>query len=199
MGRVSDAKERLMQAAQDLIWENSYGSTTVDAICDRANVKKGSFYHFFDSKSDLAVAAIDSDWAERRKRIDAIFSPTVPPLERLRNHCAFIYRDQTELTAEHGCVLGCPLCTLGSEVSTQEKGLQKKVQRIMAYNLKYLETAVRDAAAAGLIVAPDPAFKARMLDAYYLGLLTQARIQNNLAILRDLSAGTLAILGLKKS
>jgi TetR/AcrR family transcriptional repressor of nem operon len=62
MGRVSDARERLMNAAQDLIWENSYGSTTVDAICDRANVKKGSFYHFFDSKSDLAVQAIDTYW-----------------------------------------------------------------------------------------------------------------------------------------
>ena len=33
-------KERLLDAAMDLIWENSYGATSVDAICDRAGAKK---------------------------------------------------------------------------------------------------------------------------------------------------------------
>ncbi|MBC8096206.1 MAG: TetR/AcrR family transcriptional regulator, partial [Akkermansiaceae bacterium] len=49
MGRVSNAKERLMKALTELIWTGSYGSTTIDQICERAGVKKGSFYHFFDS------------------------------------------------------------------------------------------------------------------------------------------------------
>src|ERR1051326_1563388 len=59
MGRVSDAKERLMDAVLELIWTGSYGSTTIDQICDKAGVKKGSFYYFFESKADLAVAALD--------------------------------------------------------------------------------------------------------------------------------------------
>ena len=83
MGRVSDAKERLMEAVLELIWVGSYGSTTIDQICEKAGVKKGSFYYFFDSKADLAVAAIDADWQQRRPDIDAIFSATVPPLERV--------------------------------------------------------------------------------------------------------------------
>ena len=57
MGRTSDAKEKLLRVAFDLIWEQSYGAVSVDDICERANVKKGSFYYFFPSKSDLAVAA----------------------------------------------------------------------------------------------------------------------------------------------
>ena len=57
MGRTSDADERLMTAARDLMWEESYGSVTIDDICARAGVKKGSFYYFFDSKAALAVAA----------------------------------------------------------------------------------------------------------------------------------------------
>ena len=56
MGRVSDAKQRLLQATIDLIWQNSYGAVTVDNICERAGVKKGSFYYFFPSKTDLVVA-----------------------------------------------------------------------------------------------------------------------------------------------
>ena len=49
MGRTSNAKERLLQVAFDLIWQQSYGSVSVDHICKRANVKKGSFYYFFPS------------------------------------------------------------------------------------------------------------------------------------------------------
>jgi len=80
MGRVSDAKRRLMDAVTELIWTGSYGSTTIDQICDKAGVKKGSFYYFFDSKAELAETALNEDWERRRGELDSIFSPTVPPL-----------------------------------------------------------------------------------------------------------------------
>src|SRR4051794_19108828 len=92
MGRVSDAKERLMVAVQELIWTGSYGSTTIDQICDKAGVKKGSFYYFFDSKADLALAALDEEWSRRRQELDALFSPTIPPLQRLQNLCSKSYQ-----------------------------------------------------------------------------------------------------------
>lgn len=43
MGRTSDAKERLLQVGFDLIWNQSYGAVSVDQICERADVNKGSF------------------------------------------------------------------------------------------------------------------------------------------------------------
>src|SRR5689334_7223583 len=199
MGRVSDAKERLMKAVGELIWTGSYGSTTIDQICERAGVKKGSFYYFFDSKADLAVAAVDEEWQRRRPDLDSIFSPTNPPLERLRRYCEFGYRFQTEIRDKCGCVLGCPLFSLGSEVSTQENRLQKKIQEMLEYKRKYLESAIRDAHAAGLIDAPDPAAKSRILFAYYQGLQTQARIQNNLEVLKDAIPGTFELLGVKST
>src|SRR6266404_9902943 len=198
MGRVSDAKERLMEAVGELIWAGSYGSTTIDQICEKAGVKKGSFYYFFESKADLAVSAIDEQWQQRRAELDSLFSPTVPPLERLRNFCEHVYHFQAEIKAKFGCVLGCALFSLGAEVSTQEAHLQKKVQEILDYKLRYLETAVRDAHAAGLIDAPDARAKARTLFMYYQGLLTQARIENNLEILRDAMRDTYGLLGVKE-
>jgi TetR/AcrR family transcriptional repressor of nem operon len=197
MGRVSDGKEKLMEAVRELIWTGSYGSTTIDQICEKADVKKGSFYYFFKSKADVAAAAIDADWGRRKVELDGLFSPTIPPLERIRGYCEYSYRVQSEIKAKCGHVLGCPQFCLGSEVSTQEGRLQKKIQEILEQKRKYLESAIRDAHAAGLINAPDAASKSRTLFAYYEGLLTQARIQNNLEILREAIRGIYDLLGVK--
>jgi len=187
-----------MKAVSELIWTGSYGNTTIDHICEKSGVKKGSFYYFFDSKADLAEAALDAAWEEYRPSLDAAFSPSLDPIERFQKYCDMAYQEQCELKAKYGHVLGCPLCSLGTEVSTQEQGLQKRIKTIMDQARKYLETAVRDAHAAGLIQAPDPAAKARTLYAYHEGLLAQARIQNDVKVLKDMFRGTLDILGVRE-
>src|ERR1700733_3290143 len=121
MGRTSNAKESLLQAAFELIWQQSYGCVSVDTICERAKVKKGSFYHFFPSKSDLAVAAYEEHWQQCRATYDETFAPEVPPLERLENHCRMIYESQCEKFQKPGRVLGCPFASVGSELSTQDE------------------------------------------------------------------------------
>jgi TetR/AcrR family transcriptional regulator, transcriptional repressor for nem operon len=199
MGRVSDAKTRLMDAVSELLWTGSYGSTTIDQICEKAGVKKGSFYYFFDSKSDLAVEALDASWQSKQAELDRIFSPMIPPLDRIRKYCQFSYELQQEMKNKYGRVLGCPQFALGAEVCTLESHLQKKIQEILDYKRKYLESAIRDAHVAGLIKAPDPAAKARMILAYYEGLLTQARIQNDVEVLRDTVGGIFAMLGMNET
>ena len=199
MGRVSDAKQRLMDAVLDLIWSGSYGSTTIDQICEKAGVRKGSFYYFFESKAELAAEAFEESWKIKRVEMDSIFSPTVSPLERLQKYFDFGYDFQREIKAKHGRVLGCPQVSLGCEICTQEDALQKKIQFIMDQKRKYIESAIRDAHAAGVVDAPDAAAKARMLMAYYEGLLTQARIQNDVEVLREAATGMLTILGVKEA
>ena len=199
MGRVSDAKEKLMEAVSELIWTGSYGSTTIDDICERAGVKKGSFYYFFDSKAQLAAEALDASWQDRQIELDRIFSVTVPPLERLQKYCDFNYKVQGEIKAQYGRVLGCPQVSLGCEVCTQEDALQKKIDSIMAYKCKYIEAAIRDANTAGLTHVADAANMAQMVIAYIQGVLTQARIRNDLEHLRDMSRGVFTLLGVKET
>lgn len=186
-----------MDAVAELIWSGSYGSTSIDQICDKAGVKKGSFYYFFESKSELAAEALDAAWQAKQVELDRIFSPTVPPLDRIRKYCDFSYKTQREIKEKYDHVLGCPLFSLGAEVCTQEDRLQKKIQEILDEKRKYLESAIRDAHAAGLVKAPDAAHRAGMILAYYEGLLTQARIQNDVEVLRDTIGGIFAILGVK--
>ena len=54
-----DTRQRLLDAAGELIHASSYREVGVQQICDRAGVRKGSFYHFFPSKRDLALASLD--------------------------------------------------------------------------------------------------------------------------------------------
>src|SRR3954465_14452881 len=97
MGRTSDANERLMNAALDLIWEESYGAVTIDDICKRAEVKKGSFYYFFKSKAELAIAALERMWRDDWKpAMDVRFSPSVEPLVRLTSQLEFAYQKAVE-------------------------------------------------------------------------------------------------------
>src|SRR6516225_6527444 len=180
MPRVSDMKERLTDAAMDLIWENSYGATSVDAICERAGAKKGSFYYFFKSKSELAAAALEADWKKKRTEMDTIFSATVPPLERFERYFEFVHDRLAEIQKKCGSILGCPLLTVGSEVSTQDELLREKVQEILDRKVLYFESAIRDAHSQGLIIAADAKAKAKGLFACYQGTLAQARIENDL-------------------
>jgi TetR/AcrR family transcriptional repressor of nem operon len=199
MPRTSDAKEKLTEAALGLIWTSGYGATSVDDICEKAQVKKGSFYHFFKSKADLEIAALEANWQQSKQRWNDLFSPSVPPLQRFENYFDFVLRKQTELKAEYGSVLGCPLCSVGSEVTNQEAGIREKAQEILERYVKYFESAIRDAHAQGLIVAPDPAAKARMLFAYTQGVMAQARIANSLEPLQALKRDGMELLGVRQA
>jgi TetR/AcrR family transcriptional repressor of nem operon len=190
-------KERLTDAAMDHLWENSYGATSVDAICDRAGAKKGSFYYFFKSKSELAAAALEADWNKKKAEMDAIFSPTLPPLERFERYFDFVHDRLAERQAKCGSLLGCPLMSIGSEVSTQDHVVRDTIDRILGRKINYFISAIRDGHAQGLIEAPDPAAKANALFAAYNGTLAQARIQNDLKLLREFKRVAMDILGVK--
>lgn len=186
-----------MDAASDLIWEHSYGAVTIDAICERAAVKKGSFYYFFDSKSDLAVAAISAWWEERKALLELLFRPEVPPLDRLRSYFDFVSQRQLEVYAATGQIYGCPLFTLGSEIATQDEVMRSTICEILATSTRIIEETIAEAQAHHEVEGTDPTVKARQLLAYYEGILTQARIQNNPDFVRNLSRDIFDLIGAK--
>lgn len=196
MPRASDAKARLTGAALDLIWGNSYGATSVDAICEKAGVKKGSFYHFFASKSGLAVEALEVQWQDRKAFMDGIFASAVPPLRRIALYFEQALVRQAALQKMSGRVLGCPLFSLGCEICTQDRAIGDKVHELLARNMAYFESAIRDAHACGVLHAPDASATAKVLFAFYEGTLAQARIENSLEPLRTLKEGAFGLLGI---
>src|SRR5690348_10364801 len=108
MARVNDTREKLLQAALQLVWEEGVGSASVDDICEKAGVRKGSFYHFFKSKADLIIAALDTHFEASRIEFDRLFSPSMAPVERLKGFFEFMLKRQTQKAEQAGRVLGCP-------------------------------------------------------------------------------------------
>ncbi len=189
-------RERLVETAIDLIWQSSYGAVSVDDICKAADVKKGSFYHFFPSKVDLALAAMDEYHNTFRPDYDAAFSPSVPPLERFERMVEIGYKKQKMSVEKYGRVCGCPFATLGSEMAGQEEKIRAKVEELFALHNKYLMSALRDLVEEGLLSdGTDVHAKANELSAYIMGQVMMARIQNDLNVIADLKHGILRVIG----
>jgi TetR/AcrR family transcriptional repressor of nem operon len=199
MGRTSDAKERLMTAALDLMWEESYGAITIDTICTRADVKKGSFYYFFNSKADLAVAALENLWeVDMKPKMDARFSSSLDPLTRLKTYLEVPYTSQCLVKQQHGKALGCPIFSMGTEICTHESEVNAKIREIVSRKRRYVESAIRDAVAEGVIEPCDPAQKALALACLIDGTMSQARIMNDVEVLKNLPALGMDLLHVKE-
>ncbi|HEX4644238.1 MAG TPA: TetR/AcrR family transcriptional regulator [Verrucomicrobiae bacterium] len=197
MGRPSDSKKRLLDAGRDLVWKRSYGAVTIDAICAEAGVKKGSFYHFFDSKSELVAAVLTELWGAIKPNLDRAFSPAFPPLDRLQNYFKFIHDDQFALKQKYGHAVGCLFSCLGSELGGEHEAISAKTREVLSYHGQCLETALRDAQTEGSINISDLPGTAQRLASYVQGSLLQARVHDNLELINDLWAGASEIIGVK--
>jgi TetR/AcrR family transcriptional regulator, transcriptional repressor for nem operon len=66
MARGTDTRERILDAAQRLVIEHGFASTTVDAVLAASDTSKGAFFHHFPTKAELGRALV-----ERYARADA--------------------------------------------------------------------------------------------------------------------------------
>ncbi len=199
MGRTSDAKERLLDVAFQLIWDSSYGGVSVDQICERANVNKGSFYYYFGSKADLAIEAYDEHWRQKQPDMDRLFSAQIPPLERLTKWCAYVYQSQVEKTKKYGHVCGCPYGSIGVEVATQDDKIRAKVEELIERGTRYLESAIAEAQRDGSLPPGDAKELAQQVHSFVMGSLLRSKIQNDVETLRNLTPAVLALTGARSA
>ncbi len=188
MTRGTDTRQRIIDAARDLLYTRSYGDVGVQAICERAGVKKGSFYHFFPSKQALTLAVIEEHLLiSKRQILDQAFDPAQPPLERIRRFAARVYEVQKELRDLTGQVLGCPFGNLALEMSTQDETLRRELQQVFRRLEGLLRDTVQEAVARGELPGPvDAAATARAMLAYMEGVMLLAKTANDVELLRQL-------------
>lgn len=180
MDRPTDTRQRILDAARELFHARSYADVGVKEICDVAQVQKGSFYHFFASKRDLAVAVIEDTAAQWASGLLAnAFATDLPPLERFDRLIDAAYRLQRDHKAADGHMPGCPFGNLAVEISTQDEILRAKLDGVFGLARDRFRQALQDAQAVGEAPPMDVNATADAMFAYLEGILLLAKTRND--------------------
>ncbi len=179
--RTSDARDKIIEAACELFHQRGYQAVGVQEICDAAGVKKGSFYHFFRSKQELAVAMLDRMWEQvQEQEIGPAFDPALPPLQRIARYLEGAPRAFDAMRTPDGMLCGCPFGNMAVEMSTQDETIRRKLDLIYRAWTAIFETTLDEAIARGELPAVDTRSAAYSLLAFIQGLAIMAKARNSM-------------------
>ncbi|CRK55925.1 Transcriptional regulator, TetR family [Alloactinosynnema sp. L-07] len=196
MGRTSTARERLVDAACDLMHARGYAALGVAEICATADVRKGSFYHFFDSKQALTVAAIETSWTRQRPVWTAALAADVAPLDRIRRVLESQVDTQRAEKKSLGVLRGCLFGNLAQELGNQDDLVAGHLTAVFDDQITLVSEALAAAEAEDAIPAGTGTQEtARAVLAQLEGMVLFAKLANDPALLDRLWPNTMLLLG----
>lgn len=194
MGRTSDARERLIAAAMALMHESGYTAVGVSEICERAGVKRGSFFHFFPSKRDLTLEVIEAQWAEiENEVVKPAFDPSLGPIDRIARLFSVMSEYQRARETASGKWLGCPFGILGAELSGQDEQIRQKIVDVFSRLGAYLQAALTEVRTDPRYGQLDVEASARSLMAYFEGALLMAKVSHRGELFDEMAGASLPL------
>lgn len=175
--------------------ERGYTAVGVSELCEAAGVKKGSFYYFFPSKVDLALAVIDRVSTTSKLAMDQLTSGDGLPLERLSAYAESVHETHVEVYESCGQVLGCPIGNLGLEMSTQEPALRERLRQVFDHNVESLESVLDEAVDREDLPALDTHQAACSILALVEGSVMLAKMKNDPEVLGSLKRDVFRLIG----
>jgi TetR/AcrR family transcriptional regulator, transcriptional repressor for nem operon len=161
-----ESKTKLLQAALHVIRAKGYSATRIEDVCEAAGLTKGSFFHHFDTKQALALAAADY-WIEGTGALfaSAPFHAPADPVDRLLAYVDFRKALLLGELADFTCLIG----TMVQEIYDTHPAIREVCNRSISGH------------AATLIPDIEEAIRQRGIEpnwtAESLALYTQAAIQ----------------------
>lgn len=122
-----DTREHILRVGMDLIARQGFNATGIGAVLSRAQVPKGSFYHYFPSKEAFGLAIIDR-FAERYEAglLGFLRDERCAPLERIRAYL----EDVAGRLDEGGCERGCLAGNLGQELAACNETFRLRLKQL---------------------------------------------------------------------
>jgi TetR/AcrR family transcriptional repressor of nem operon len=195
VSRPNDTRTKLIAGAVRLLHQRSYGQTSVEALCEAAGVQKGSFYHYFPSKLDLVLTALDEQWQSARAFLmEPAFARDLPPTQRITRFFQLAYEANKDGQAALGCMLGCPFGNLVAELGPSEPAIRLKVREVFDGYAGYFAGALDEAISDGSLPPHDVAIASEALLAYFQGMMLVAVARDDADVLARLFHFPLALL-----
>lgn len=146
MGRRpnTSARTQLLDAGLAAFIRDGYHGAGLTDILASVSIPKGSFYAYFDSKEDYAVAVIDHYAACFRAKFDAAMAAKPSPLAALRAFFAGLRREFKAAEFAGGCLVA----NLAGEIEDSEP-CREALKRAYAGWTTGVRDALRRAQAAG--------------------------------------------------
>jgi len=118
-------RQRLIDAAYEEVYSHGYQGAALADILKRADVHKGSMYHFFANKKELVLYAVREKIDERfAMRYETLIAEGAPYLPRLFE----MLRD----TSHRDFRRGCPVANLVQEMSNLDEDFDRTMKEIYA-------------------------------------------------------------------
>ena len=137
-----ETRARLIGAAIDMVRARGYTATRVDDVCAEAGVSKGSFFHHFRSKDDLALAAMEQ-WQAGSGRLfsGAPYHRSPDPLDRVLGYLAFRKSLLRGKVPEYTCLAG----TMVQEMYDTSPEIRAACERSLLAHARTLEADIAEA------------------------------------------------------
>jgi TetR/AcrR family transcriptional regulator, transcriptional repressor for nem operon len=176
------AKDKLLDAAVHVVRQKGYAATSVDDLCKAAGVTKGAFFHHFESKQDLAVAAAQywNDFTTEFFR-SAPYQQLSDPLDRVFGYIDFRREILQGSLEDFTCLLG----TMVQEAYETSPRIRQACDEVISVHAGRV---AEDIAAAKKLYAPKASF-----DPQELALFTQVVLQGSFVLAKAKHGPELAV------
>lgn len=144
----ADTRNDLIRSGLELLTQNGFLATGVDAIVKNASVPKGSFYYYFKSKEEYAqtvLSAYDSFFEHKLKK--HLHVSSCAPMLRLEN---FIH-DACDGIKKYNFTRGCLVGNMMQESPGLPPSFIKQLQDILENWQALVATCLSDALSSGEI------------------------------------------------
>lgn len=177
-----DTRERILAIGEGLILARGFSAVGLSEILGKAEVPKGSFYHYFKSKEGFGVALLERYFEDYDARIAALFA-TLPPGGR--QQLLAYFRNWLDTQGASGAHHSCLAVKLAAEVCDLSEPMRRELAAGMNRIVGHLAAAIRAGqAAGGLRPQIDPDQLAESLYALWVGASLLARANGSNAALQ---------------
>ena len=178
-------KERILDAAEDLMLEKSFHSVGLNEILTTVNVPKGSFYHHFASKEQFGVELLRHYMNQAYEHKAAWLQDRTQFPDALERILGYMEGGMAKFV-ENGCRPICLVVKLVGEVATFSDGMRQELADGFEKWDRLAAVTIREGQTQGSIKPNlDVEEAVTVLGSVWLGAMLRAQVMKNIRPMRQ--------------